>query len=119
MILGIGTDIIEIERIKNVSNYERFVNRILSDKEKELFYQFKSEKRQQEFLAGRFAVKEALYKALGVLCDQKEFIDFCILNNEQGAPYLAYPKIEKVHISISHCEHYATAFVIYEKSQNL
>ncbi|MGL4372712.1 MAG: holo-ACP synthase [Turicibacter sp.] len=119
MIIGIGTDIIELDRIRNSNHPERFIERILSEKERVIFSTFKSHKRQIEFLAGRFAVKEALYKALGAVCNGKEFNEFSVLNDEFGAPFLETPHIKGVHISISHCENYATAFVIYENSQDL
>ena len=46
--------------------------------------------------------------------DNKSYKEFSILNDEYGKPYLSNPPLENVHISISHCENYAVAFVIYE-----
>ncbi len=111
---GIGTDIIEIKRIKELNQRERFINKLLSDEELNLYESFKSEKRQNEFLAGRWAVKEALYKALGSYCEGKLYKEFSIMNDERGKPYLSMPMLDGVHISISHCESYAVAFVIWE-----
>ena len=111
---GIGTDIIEINRITEMKNKERFSQKLLSPEEFQQFLGYKNEKRQNEFLAGRWAVKEALYKALGPYCDGKSYQDFCILNDEKGKPYLCKPSIENVHISLSHCHHYAVAFVVVE-----
>lgn len=111
---GIGTDIIEIKRIKELNQRERFINKLLSDEELKLYESFKSEKRQNEFLAGRWSVKEALYKALGSYCDGKLYKEFSIMNDERGKPYLSMPILDGVHISISHCENYAVAFVIWE-----
>ena len=88
---GIGTDIIEIKRIKELNHRERFIHKLLSNDELNMYINFKSDKRKDEFLAGRWAVKEALYKALGSYCDNKSYKEF-----------------------ISHCENYAVAFVIYE-----
>ncbi|HAX73039.1 MAG TPA: holo-[acyl-carrier-protein] synthase [Firmicutes bacterium] len=119
MINGIGTDIIEINRIKEMKQLDRFVHKLLSPDEQVIYETFKCEKRKIEFLAGRWAVKEALYKALGDLCLGASFHDYVILNTEAGKPYLAHPKIETVHLSISHCENYATAFVIYENHQTV
>lgn len=111
---GIGTDIIEIKRIKELNYRERFIHKLLSDDELNLYINFKSDKRKDEFLAGRWAVKEALYKALGSYCNNKSYKDFSILNDEFGKPYLSNPPLENIYISISHCENYAVAFVVYD-----
>lgn len=116
MLTGIGTDIIEINRITMLNHKERFVKKLLSKDEYELFTSFKSEKRQHEFLAGRWAVKEALYKALGSYCDGKAYVEFSILNDGSGKPYLDKPQLEGVHLSLSHCDHYAVAFVVVESN---
>ena len=57
MIKGIGTDIIEINRIIDLKYKDRFINKLLSQDELKLFNNFKCEKRKYEFLAGRWAVK--------------------------------------------------------------
>lgn len=114
MVKGIGTDIIEINRIVALNYKGRFVKKLLSEDEYQLFINFKSEKRQNEFLAGRWAAKEALYKALGSYCDGKQYTDFSILNDNEGKPYLNKPCLPNVHLSLSHCEQYAVAFVIAE-----
>lgn len=65
MIVGVGMDIIDIDRIAQA--YEKnnqFVNRILTGVELDMFNQLEN-RRQMEFLAGRFAVKEAYSKAVG------------------------------------------------------
>ncbi|WP_462055144.1 holo-ACP synthase, partial [Vibrio cholerae] len=64
MIVGLGTDIAEIERVEKAlaRSGENFARRILSDVE---FEQFQSLKQQARFLAKRFAAKEAASKALG------------------------------------------------------
>lgn len=111
---GIGTDIIEIKRIEQLKQRERFVHKLLSEEELELYQSFKHMKRQNEFLAGRWAVKEALYKALGTYCNGKSYQEFSVINDEIGKPFLLTPQLEGLHISISHCEHYAVAFVIWE-----
>ncbi len=115
MIQGIGTDIIAIERIRQLKNKNHFINKILSAEEILLFESFKNENRQNEFLAGRFAVKEAMYKALGTMCEGWQYTDVVILNDDSGAPYIKSPELDRIHLSISHCREHATAFVIYEK----
>ena len=114
MITGTGIDIVNIKRIKkSLSKYgEKFIQKILSDKEIEEIPAV----RKEEFIAGRFAVKEALVKAAGVSFN---FNTITILNDVNGKPYIAkLPneiKDKKVHISISHDSDYAAAFVIIEK----
>ena len=111
---GIGVDIVEFDRIKALKNRVKFVDKILSTNEKAVYATFKNEKRQLEYLAGRFAVKEALYKAAPDLCAGKNFTDFSILNHKTGAPYVAEPVLTKVMITLSHSENYVVAFVLYE-----
>ena len=102
MIKGIGVDIVDIKRI----NF-KISNKVLSNEENELFINM-SEERKREFLAGRFAIKEALYKA-GLK------ISFSLMNikyNEDNSIYLdTYPRIK---VSISHEKDYAIGFAIIE-----
>ncbi|WP_306614188.1 holo-ACP synthase [Paenibacillus sp. GD4] len=66
MIIGVGTDLLEIERIRRILNSsagDRFLERVLTPPERELAV--KRRGRLAEFLAGRFGAKEALVKALG------------------------------------------------------
>ena len=111
---GIGVDIVEFSRVQAVKNRTKFVEKILSEKEKAVYVTFKNENRQLEYLAGRFAVKEALYKAIPDLCEGKSFTDFSILNHKTGAPYVAEPVIAGIMITLSHSENYVVAFVLYE-----
>ena len=62
MIYGIGIDLIEIERIKNLQNQTKFIERILTIEERDKLNQYTNEQRRLEFLAGRFTVKEAFSK---------------------------------------------------------
>ena len=114
IIRGIGTDIISINRIKELKNIEQFARKILSNQEFALYQSFVSDVRQTEFLAGRWAAKEAVYKALQSTEMTLKYHDVVILNDEHGAPYFENPVLQHLHISISHCREYATAFVIYE-----
>ncbi|ALN76961.1 MULTISPECIES: holo-ACP synthase [Staphylococcus] len=116
MIYGIGIDLVEINRLKEVLKRQaRFPERILSAKELERFNSFKLEKRQLEFLAGRFACKEAMSKALGTgLGENIAFKDIHCENDQNGKPTIAY-KDFTVHVSISHTEHYAVSQVIIEQ----
>ena len=63
MIIGIGTDIIEIDRIENaINNNKRFLEKVFTIKEIEMF---KKRNMRSEIVAGNFAAKEAISKALG------------------------------------------------------
>lgn len=112
MIKGIGTDIIELERIGKSLENKKMVGRILHPKEIELYDSFESEKRKVEFFAGRFCVKEAYSKALGTGIGQLRFNQICCLNDDSGKPYI---EGSDAHVSIAHSETVATAFVVIEE----
>lgn len=118
MIKGIGIDLVEIKRIeKSLIQGERFINRILTEQECTIYQSLRSTKRQLEYIAGRFAAKEAFSKAVGTGIGKLSFQDMQILNHETGAPYMkvkGFPD-HKIFVSISHTEHYATAQVVIEK----
>lgn len=87
MIHGIGIDLIEIDRIKDVyiKQSDKLIHRILTDQEQQKFHSFKNDKRKLEFLAGRFATKEAFSKALGTgLGKTVAFNDIDCYNDEKG-----------------------------------
>ncbi|SUM77232.1 4'-phosphopantetheinyl transferase [Staphylococcus saprophyticus] len=115
MIHGIGVDLIEISRIKNLyKRQSKLVDRILTINEQHKFNQFNNEQRKMEFLAGRFATKEAFSKALGSgLGKTVSFTDIDCVNDEDGKPCIHYEGYN-VHVSISHTEHYAMSQVILE-----
>ena len=114
MIQGIGLDIVEMERIRKANaRGDKFTKRILSPREQQKFIEL-SPARQIEFLAGRFAAKEAFSKArgtgIGVGC---EFTQIEILNNAAGKPELFFNGIEvNGFVSITHSIEYAAAQVI-------
>ncbi|GFK32721.1 holo-ACP synthase [Vibrio cholerae] len=125
MIIGLGTDIAEIERVEKAlaRSGESFARRILSDPE---MAQFHALKQQGRFLAKRFAAKEAASKALGTgIAQGVTFHDFTITNDEMGKPLLslsgkaaqlaAQLEVAHIHISISDERHYAMATVIFER----
>ncbi len=113
MIIGIGTDIIEIERIRKVNKAHRLAERILSDEEFAKYAGMQSEARQIEFLAGRFAVKEAYAKALGSgIGGTVAFNEISCLNDSRGKPSIVNDG--RAHVSISHSEAYAMAMVVLE-----
>lgn len=123
MIVGIGTDIVEIDRIVGVLSRqgESFARRILTPTERE---QLLSKKDHARFLAKRFAVKEAASKALGTGFRQGvSWQNFEITSDELGRPHLTLSGQAQLllqekgasvsHLSISDEKHYAIAFVVF------
>jgi holo-[acyl-carrier protein] synthase len=120
MILGIGNDIVEIARIKAaLTRYsQRFLNRIFTSYEQD--YCLKR-KEPALHLAGRFAAKEAIAKALGTGFSQGlSWLDIEIRHNPNGKPIAVLSPFTRklfddptIHVSLSHCQQYATAFAIW------
>ena len=120
MHIACGTDIIEVDRIKDsIENIgEKFLNRIFTDNEIEYCESKKVQKFQH--YAGRFAAKEAIFKAISKQLDDKYSVcwkDFEIVNDEQGRPSvnlfnISKDNVESIDISISHCKLYASANVV-------
>ena len=117
MIVGIGNDIIEIERIEKAILKEGFKNKVYTERELENI-----EKRgnRMETYAGIFSAKEAISKAIGTGVREFSLIDLEILNDDLGKPYVVVSeKLDKIlktkkedyqiEISISHSKKYATA----------
>lgn len=124
MIFGIGTDIVEVERIRKLDSLEKFADKILSLNELEVFNSEIDEKKVT-FLAKQFAAKEAVSKALGTgIGKDIRFNQIEILRNSDGKPYLNHDGmittifndlgITKTHVSLSDEKKYALAFVILE-----
>lgn len=119
MLMGVGTDIIEIERITKASANERFIKRIYTAAEQDYCLN-----RQNPYpcLAGRFAAKEAVLKALGTGLAGCRFKDVEILPNEKGAPTVTLHGAAKqaalargianIMVSISHDQTSAIAFAV-------
>jgi len=116
-----GTDIIEIDRIKeSIENLgTKFINQIYTEKEIEYCESKKIVKYQH--YAARFAAKEALFKAISKLLENKFDLSWKnaeIINDDNGKPYINFintninDRIEDIDISISHCKLYAIANVI-------
>jgi holo-[acyl-carrier protein] synthase len=115
MIAGTGIDMIELKRIKQVIQHQvRFPERILTSKELERYYLLMGN-RKIEYLAGRFAAKEAMAKALGVgIGADLSWHDMETRYDEKGKPFIASPYPYVCHLSISHTKEYAVAQVILE-----
>ena len=117
MRISCGTDIIEIERVKNSIERigERFLNNVYTKNEIEYCESRKNQKYQH--YAARFAAKEAIFKAVSSKISEKYSLqDFEIINDKNGKPnvYLKeeVESIENIDISISHCKEYAVATVV-------
>lgn len=120
---GIGTDIVEIRRIKKILELypDKFPLKILGPEELELL---NNRPKHIEFIAGRFAAKEAILKAFGTGLRNCSWGDIIILNDDLGKPVvningnlLKMVKdhgIRNIHISISHGQEFAVAFCIIE-----
>jgi holo-[acyl-carrier protein] synthase len=115
MIKGIGIDIIELSRIQDLLNRQtKLIDRILTPSEKDKFETL-SNRRQVEFLAGRFAAKEAFSKAVGTgIGKELSFLDIEIATDPFGKPFIVNPEVQ-AHLSISHSRDYAVAQVVIEE----
>jgi holo-[acyl-carrier protein] synthase len=124
MILGIGIDIIEVERIKNsfARFGERFLNRILHPNE--ISYCL-SHREPAPFLAARFAAKEAISKAFGTgIGAQCGWQDMEVGRKPSGEPFVILHGAGQtllttrggrmVLLSLSHTQTYAAAVAIFE-----
>ena len=103
--MRIGCDLVYVPRVK-----ERIAEAVLTDKERQDMASC-PEMRRLEFLAGRFAAKEAVMKAYGVGMKGMLFTDIEVSYDEHGAPYATY-KGQRIAISISHDGDYAYAVAI-------
>ena len=127
MILGLGTDIVEIPRITRAyaRHGEKFIRRILTTEEREQC----RESELVSFMAKRFAAKEAFSKALGMgIRSVMSWQAVSILRSEKGEPrikvhsealkkQLMERTVGNIHISISDEKLYAIAFVILEANE--
>ncbi|WP_113927685.1 holo-ACP synthase [Bacillus sp. P14.5] len=116
MIRGIGLDIVEIKRIAQlVERQPKFIRRILTVAEIDHYSSLTGERRH-EFLAGRFAAKEAFAKARGTgIGGDLSFMDIEVRKDSLGKPYIALPVEKGVHLSITHSRDFAAAQVIIEE----
>lgn len=121
MIVGIGNDIIEIDRVKSAIENQHFIERSFTEKEIKYCESRKGQKAAS--YAVRFAGKEAFFKAVGTGI-VTNLTDVEILNDELGCPHIelhnkALSLLEKLNgknifISLSHSKNYATAICVIE-----
>jgi holo-[acyl-carrier protein] synthase len=123
--MTVGTDIIEIERIRlAAARRPAFWDRVLTPEEKR---NCQSKGDGVASLAGRFAAKEAVMKALGAGLADLGFRDIEILNGAAGEPFLRPTKktldrmrqvgLGRIVLSISHSRDYAVAVAIGEEKK--
>ena len=120
MIVGIGNDIIEIERIEKAISKEGFIAKVYTQREIENIVKRGN---RTETYAGIFSAKEAISKAIGTGVREFALTDLEILNDDLGKPYvIVSDKLNKIiqrkkenyqiEIAISHSKKYATAMAI-------
>ena len=123
MIYDIGTDIVEIDRIKDVN---KLAKRILSESEEVIFRDLGTEIEKQNFLAKQWAGKEAIAKAFGTGFKSPISInEISLLRDSIGKPYFKPSTkliktmddlgISKSHVSLADEKNYAIAFAVLEK----
>ncbi len=122
-ILGIGNDIIEINRIRESIDAHgyRLISRLFTLKEQDYCLKYQD---PVPHYAGRFSAKEAIVKALGTgFGKHASWLDIEILNNEEGKPSVYFSqklkertKESSMLITISHCKLYVTATALWIRS---
>lgn len=122
MVAGVGTDIIEIGRVRHAIVNRHFVDRVYTEAE-QIYCESRGGQKASSY-AARFAAKEAVMKAFGTGLRGGSLLDIEILPDEMGMPVLylsgyfaklaADRGIVKSHMSLSHAREYATAVCILE-----
>ena len=117
----VGTDIIEVARIEKLikEKGDKFLNRIYIENEID-YCESKGPNKYQHY-AGRFAAKEAIFKAMyNTFGEKVSFRDICVFHEEDGTTnvyihneekYDAIVSAYRAHLSISHIKEYAIAVV--------
>lgn len=123
MIVGVGIDVCEIARMEKLLVDGRFLGRYFSLEEQE--YIENKGRCAAASMAGIFAAKEALVKALGTGFTSAQLSDICVLHDPYGAPYydlrgefamhVAQRNITNLHLSITHDGGIAAAVAIAER----
>lgn len=118
MILGVGTDLVEIERVRKACERDSFVVRTFTELE------CRQAGGKASRFAGSFAVKEAVAKALGTGFRRFMPIDIEVIRNELGKPYVKLYRgaeklagelgVERIEVSISNTADQAIAFAVAE-----
>lgn len=122
MIFGIGTDLIETERVRRACRRQSFLTRCFTEEER------RQAAHRKERLAGDFAVKEAVAKAFHTGFSGMKPSEIACLRDETGAPYVVLSGnaealrkrfgISRIHVSITNTGAYAAAFAVLEQEEN-
>lgn len=115
MITGIGLDIVELSRIHRLdARSPKFRERVLTETELAEYVQLTAA-RKVEFLAGRFAAKEAFSKANGTgIGGACSFQDIEIRKDAKGKPSIYFRNTETGMVSITHSKDFAAAQVLLQ-----
>ena len=116
--MKIGNDIVEVKRFLGLVVNKRFLDRVFTPEEQEHIFTLKEKQKQAERMAGKFAAKEAVAKALGFgIAGGVNFLNIVILPDELGAPKVKLldgslqifeeKGFKEIEISISNTSEYA------------
>ena len=118
MIYGIGTDLVEVERVKKAYGRESFRKKVYTEQEQQLI----AENAQRA--AGNFAIKESVVKAFGTGFGKISAIDIEVLREASGKPYVVLhgpakeqaetEHISQIYVSISNTKEHAIGYVVME-----
>lgn len=121
MIVGIGTDLVEVGRIQNALDNSRFLEKCFSAEERELL---DAKNDPAPSAANNFAAKEAFSKALGTGVRGFALCEVAVMRDALGKPYIRLSGkaeaaarahgVERIHVSLTNTEAYASAFVVLE-----
>ncbi len=130
MIIGIGSDIVSMKRLRNSLHQfdKKMIDRLFTSVEQAYALKAKCELGQLGRYAKRYAAKEAFSKALGTGIGQISWQDMTVAHDEKGAPFLTvsgkaqelllqkmpFGYKPKIHLSLTDEALYAVAFVIIE-----
>jgi holo-[acyl-carrier protein] synthase len=119
MIYSVGLDLVDIGRVKRALERwnEKFVRRLLGEEERTLY---RARRNKVQFIAGRFAAKEAVMKSLGPFFERGVHMrDIQILNDLYGKPYVHFEDAvrerildKEIKVSITHERKMAAAVAI-------
>lgn len=119
MVIGIGTDLMNTARITPLASDDVFFSKIFTEKE---IINSKSSENPYRYLAGRFAAKEAVFKAFGIDGNHVRLNEIETLNDKNGAPFVRlHGELRKlaeargasgIHISLSSDGDLVLAFAV-------
>lgn len=105
--MEIGTDIVENKRLINKDI--KFIKKILTDNEYSIYVSKKSKQKKLEYLCGRVAIKEAIFKCLNL--KSLDFNEVEVLNDKNGKPYTTFNNLN-FKLSISHEKNYTIGIAL-------